>query len=95
MQPIYLCKEKVTVFEEKCLEDAEQGVPYHRMMTMLGGKENFDAAKALGDIWSMEVNGKTMWYMPTTTKSRKVGYIDSSTTNMGSKKIDGATVHDF
>ena len=83
------------MFEEKYLQELEEGVPYHMMMTMLGGKDNMEASKAAGDCWSQEVNGKTMWFVNKTKKSRKVGLNDQSQVNMGSKKLDSKTVPDF
>ena len=84
------------MFEEKYLQDLEEGVPYHMMMTQLGGKDGFEASKAAGDCWSqVGADGKTLWYVNKQKKSRKVGFKDTSLTNMGSKKIDGKTVPDF
>ena len=60
------------------------------MMQQCGGKEAFEEALANGDItMQKDANGKEKYYQDQIRKVRKVGWKDTSTTHMGTKKIDG------
>ena len=83
-------EEAIVVFEERYMSDKAVGLIKAVMVAKCGGREGFEDAKARGDIHSeVDDAGKEKWFYPVSEKVRKVGWRDTSTTNMGARKIDG------
>jgi len=55
-------QERITVFEERYLKEAQVGIPKSMMIKKCGGLEAFMEEKGKGQVWSEEVNGHEMWF---------------------------------